>query len=278
MSCFGVSSSCLPTCLGGSADPRWQHVYVKEVNPATGQFKRDLKVEARRGATPLPLPTQDAAQPLLPTPILELHYLEDTTTGEFYLYDNHNGGGDTFVKCVLIGLFSPFYAGAVIAVDIFRTLIAIAKVVVEAFSNLAQDFAYKGFCETLGNFVYNLANGTVEYIWPPVRQILMTPLFWVALEVGCLIGLFSPFDGRAFVARVQSAWFDGATFRDDPRYRAEHRARDANGRVVLNGEDCENSVCFIAWCFLPRGTRNEQIEFNGNQMNKYEVVRTAPLC
>src|ERR1700722_3824938 len=212
MSCIGQAIPCLPVCLGGSADPRWQHVYVKE-RDAHGNFKMNREHVTEE---------------------LVLHYLENRETGELYLYDQHNTAADVTMKSLLIGIFTPFYACAVVAVALARIIMAIATVAIDVFSNLGRDFIEKGLCEMTCNFFYNLGSGLAQHVWPPVRQILLTPLHVIGMEVGSVVGLVCPFEGREIIARVQTSWFDGATYRNDPRYHSENRRQQNDQEHNVN--------------------------------------------
>ncbi len=260
--------SSLSSCVAGLLEPRFQHAYVK-VRDAQGHFKRD------RDHNPAPGEVHRD---------LVLHYLEDIQTGEFYLYEEHNDAGDIWLKCILLSVFTAPYAVATMTVGLAFTLVGVMTVALDVLVKFGQELESKGFCESASNLLSGIVTGFGKEIWPSLRMTILTPLCFVGVEIGALVGLVFPFDGRKLIVRVQTLWFNGATYRNDPRY---HFDRHRNAEQP-EPENMGRMVFFVAWCFLPRGSRNEDLMRRGEpvlgadglQLKKFEVQaeRTRPVA
>lgn len=240
MNCTGLTLSFLPACLGGRSEAQWRYVSVRVRDDLTGNFERD---------------------PRDPRNDLVIRFTENIQTGEFYKFDHGNDPFNIGMKCFLIGVFSPAYALAMIGADLILALYHTILVAREAF----RAGSFVEFCTRFGT-------GFAEHAVPDLLTVVETPLFWAGVEVGALIGLLFPNDGREIVAKVERAWHRNATYRDDLRHGDESRAPRRRLPDFLNRD-----VCFLAYCFQPRGTRNQQIEINGQQKSKFVVIDERPI-
>jgi hypothetical protein len=250
MSCSGLHAS-LPVCLGGSEEPRWQHVYVKE-RRADGTIKMSTK-----------RPGQE----------LVLHYVQNLQTGELFLYEEGNEFPHIQIKCVLIAISSPFYTMAVMLARVVQTLFQIAQIAEQIFCNFGQQYEKDGLGMALWNSVCTFGSEVYDKAGPLFLGVITSPLYWAKLEFGACVGVFFPLEGREIIADTQEEWFS-ADFRADNRY-ISHRAR-LEGRQVGGRELC-GSICFLAWCFLPRGNINDQIGDEGQRQPRFIPQRNEPI-
>lgn len=241
MSCCGVSLPCFPTYLGGREGPSWRHVFVN-VRDERGGLKKDIGSEND----------------------LVLHYIEDMHNGDLYAYENTSSTTDIAIKCFLVATFAAPYALIVIAAALLRTLLTTAQVAYHAFAAAQRDFELgKGYGSAFCSFFSTFSTDFMEQAWPALRQAVVTPLYWLQMEFGGVVGVFLPYDGRKIVADAQSNWFQ-VTFRDDPRdvAKREHRS--------ITVADLSGRVCLLAYCFMPRGNIRDTISPSGSL--KYEIL------
>jgi hypothetical protein len=256
MSCCGPIAY-LPTWLGGQEGPNFEEVSLKV---------RLSEEAARRDNVPFGTFKRNG---LAAQNDLVLHYMLDRHSGELYARDGGNGPSDLRMKSFLITIFAAPYAAAVIVADLFRIIEAIVRVSIEAFGKLYCDYVKHGLCGATAEFFSTLGAGIRDKIWPLIREILMTPLALPLLEIGAVITLAFPGEGRVVIDVAQRFWFNG-TFRKDNRYLSEHRdeAQESDGSPA---------VCFIAYCMMSRGNIQDQISSSltpGGSMPKYERVRS----
>lgn len=225
----GLTLSFLPTCLGGYPDPQWRLISIK-VRDEAGQFMRD---------------------PRHPENERIIQAVQNIATGELYNYEDHNEAADVAMKCFCICVFSPVYALYVIAADLLLALLHTVLVIKEAFA----EHTFVDFCKCLGE-------GFVSQVLDDLKMAALSPLFWVGVELGAIVGLLSPNDGREIVAKVERAWHRGATREDDLRHRTH----------VKEVPSLLHHTWFLAYCFQPRGNLHEMIDVDGQLKPKNVIV------
>lgn len=99
----------------------------------------------------------------------------------------------------------------------------------------------------------------VGFVWGKVRD----PFFAIAVLACAIFGLYSPFEGRVVLARVEREWHHVEDLRD-PEMRIHHHAcrhglteKDAKANESVPVFFSRDYYFLIAYCFQPHGSSND---------------------
>ena len=183
--------------------------------------------------------------------ISDLRYIEDVKTGDLY-FDERDENLESWcivsIKCTLIVLGAPFYTAGKILSNIIRTPIEIGaiafKTLYQVGKLLSQGECLQS-CTAIGSGLYEIGETCGERLF----EIIKAPIFGLGVELAALYGIFKPYHGRKFVAMIENAWQNGASYKNDVRNIPE----------CSNNSPCEmfNRPCYLAYCFQVRGDVND---------------------
>jgi hypothetical protein len=177
----------------------------------------------------------------------------DTHTGKVYRSEPQ---WVVAIKCAEIALGTIVYVlGAMawntvkIAVDI---VLLARKIISKVSSEIALGRSGAACHIVIQAVIWKLPRSVVE----DIRRIVSAPIFGLGVELAALYGIFSPYEGRELIAKIEYAWHDGKTFRDD--------VRNHNRRWTCSLKDLfQERVLFLGWCFQVRGTIKDTIGDSG---------------
>ncbi len=276
MSCGGIlplGLSFTPTCLGGTPGPHWRYVDA-HVRNADGTLERETLWRSRwddifYDQSHIAVSPEELSR-------LEIlrnergdqyairdriaHLREHIESGD--LYDQSMTGDDATIAAksfnILI-LGSVPYALGMMTVNILAAAVHLLIVIKEAFSELYD----QGCVDGLPAFFARLATGLWDDVLPDLFTVVASPIYWLGIETGALVGLISQNDGMRIISKVERAWHRNASYRDDVRYGV--RRSDYTLDFI-------HKVLFLAWCFQSRKNRAQDIATPENPAAKYQII------
>jgi len=191
-----------------------------------------------------------------------LTYIEDVKTGELYMDEEAHV---VAFKCALVVLGMPFYTLGKMVWHAVKTPLEIGalalNILAEAGSDFAQGKLYEG--STL------LRKGLIqssEKLGNGVYEIIKSPIFGIGAAFGGICGVIKPFRGRTIEARVENAWQNGVSHKNDFRNippRAGENCLQAFFKDVL-----DSRPFYLAHCFQIRGNTHDP---------SVTVIRRSPV-
>lgn len=172
----------------------------------------------------------------------------DSVTGDLYGQATSEGIDDKttiaikgFCMAFGVSIYTPLY--------LVSTLISSAyKIGQVAFASILQlsHLPKRGLFATSGDllfsFLYLVPVELLEGGW----RLLRAPLYGTALMAASIYTALVPLEGRKWISAIETAWHQGATYRDDARQEKEPLKALVQ---MLEGK----KVIFLGFCMLKRG-------------------------
>lgn len=189
------------------------------------------------------------------------NYVEDTRTKNLYIdEDPLNIAG----KCVGIILAMPFYTTATIAYNIIKIPFDIVRIAIDALKEFGKRVGEMDIGGALGillrSYLWEIPKSAVLNLF----EVVKAPIYGLAMQLSGIVGLFHPFEGRKFVAKVEGSWHHWISYKED--FRTQKTPQEATLTDLLFSK-----VIYAAICFQPRGNMKDEVLIIGSP-KKYELV------
>lgn len=184
----------------------------------------------------------------------------DMVTGDLYLKDPLCS---VRIKSALITLFSCFYGAATMGVEFVKVVWDVAKLALDIFCALAQCSCSKVLTIVEQHFAADLGSD--------LFTLVASPLYWLGLELGAVIGIFAPYEGRKIMARIEMSWHRAKSYKEDFRFTPFIEKRNMS---LYDVTGASSGACFIGFCLLVRGNLEDKLA-DGKQ--KYEIEKVEDI-
>lgn len=170
--------------------------------------------------------------------VLEKRRLLDAQTGEFY---NDDPIEDVWGKTASIPIGLPFYTAGQMIWSAGRFFIDIPTVAIKAIQTFVIDWR-KGISEDKlkKEFLGRITEEIPFRMKTNLRHFVTAPIFAIGVLATAACGLFNPYEGRKWEAKVEHMWEDHASYKEDFRLKG----------IVAK-------AFYLAFCFQPLGNLNE---------------------
>ena len=182
-------------------------------------------------------------------------YLEEKATGNLTAKDTLSTITN---KCAMIAIGVFFYAAAAMAFNVIITLpSSLVNLCLLMIREIGEQFKKGTPLDSLlviGKVVlWQLPKTLLYIIWTVVRA----PIFAVGVMFAAICGLFSPMQGRKWVAAVEHEWHDRVSHKMDLRYEGVPHKNDHEKAMddlmgIVGGK-----FFFLAYCFQTLGNVND---------------------
>lgn len=157
-------------------------------------------------------------------------------------------------KCFLLAMGNPLFAAAKSIWSLGKVVVGVAIVAIRCFAQIVSHAKEESAFSTLKRHVLQISDLATQNMY----RAFTAPLYALGVEVGALVGIFFPYEGRRIVARVESLSQEGQGIKQascllDDIKGGELRSLDDLAEAFLRRE-----VCFLAFCFQPRGSLKEE--------------------
>ena len=183
--------------------------------------------------------------------VTQLTYIEDVKTGEMYVDESQ------FIvacKCACVALGLPFYTIGKICWHVVQTPIRIAMTAYETIVQIGKDLAQCRFGAAIKTMGHGIVQ-SVQKLGHGVYEIGKSPVFALGCEAAAIYGIFKPYHGRKFEAKVEKAWQQGASYKEDLRLIPARPGEDDWTAFVTDIK--KTPAFYLAHCFQVRGNVNE---------------------
>lgn len=193
-------------------------------------------------------------------------YIENKHTGRLYLNE------PTCViamKCACIVFAAPVYTLCTMLWNAYQIFRSVALIAYNVYVEAERDFSLQRYYEAtiiLNHHIQPLP----EIIKERFFEIIKAPLFGVMLQIAALSGIVKPLHGREIVGNIESAWHQGATYKDGKLKRDGQYKGKQVGELTLMEELHSGREVFLANCCLSRGNLN-------TDRQKFRVLNRRPL-
>lgn len=181
-----------------------------------------------------------------------LDYTHDVKTGDLYIDD------PVYVvslKCVLVALGLPFQAVAKAGWHAIKTSLQIGSIAFESISQIGKRMSEGFVCEAISEAFQFFVRGA-KVLATGLFNIIKIPLFALGAEIAALYGIFKPYHGRKFEARIEKAWESGASYKEDVRNIPPPGNGESHLTAFFSGVR-DTPAFYLAHCFQVRGNTHD---------------------
>lgn len=228
-------------------DAVWERVLVKKIN-TDGSFYKYIDEKGK-------VSSDDAL----------FEYVVHNQSGTLYLDESL---GAVCFKCVIIAFVNPVFAAIRMLWHASRVVMDITAIAANSMKEYLRlrslPHAEAALIELKKSTFHSITSSIKENIW----RIVSAPIFALGVEIGAFIGLFAPYEGRAFIGEMERLSQDGRGVKD--YYCSIDDCLSGN---ISNLSDyvkklMKKEVCFLAFCFQPRGTLDP---------DKFHIEKRLPI-
>lgn len=198
---------------------------------------------------------------------LERKFIVDVITGELYLAEDP---GIVRFKCIEISIFSVVYAFNMTVINFVKTCVKVIQVAAQVLATFVCAFCDGKILDAFYQAAQVAVQGATDVVWPDLFRFVASPFYWLGMELGAIVGIFTPYEGRKIVSHVENSWHGYMNYRDDPRWLAQTEKREIRWDEWVMGE-----VCFFAWCFQVRGRLDDRLR---DGALKHQVISTQDIA
>lgn len=187
----------------------------------------------------------------------------ERSTGDLYGRRNHKGQLDRPHEIawksfgILVG--TSFYAVGGMLCHAAKIIIDITSIFWRYIPQAIHKLWQKGVVLALVDYCFSVClvvpNEVVKDLW----RIVRTPLFALGLMGAAFYGMFSPLEGRKWMARIELEWHEGYDYHFDPRSRRS----DTECKNSTLEQDiqrlADEEFWYLGYCMQKRGNIDEKV-------------------
>jgi hypothetical protein len=189
-----------------------------------------------------------------PQYVAEFPYVVYDPTGELFIRDPLN---TIRVKCVGIALLSPIFSAVRLMRSLYRTVLDTASAASRFFASFFEPDANttESRLRVFSDWSHRMKDN--------ILKIVTAPMLLIGMELGAMVGIFMPLEGRRIVAMAESIYNDAVGIKN----------QKCSLYFVPGADQTSSDVCFLAQCFQPVGNMADTI---GGSL-KYTAIRESRL-
>ena len=170
----------------------------------------------------------------------------NTHTGDLYVDDSML---TVAVKCVLVALVSPVFAVARMWWYGAKALIVTGTVACKAIPLLGEAIKERDGKKAVAS--WKEVKTIPSKVGTCIAKVVAAPLYFIAMELGAMYGIFDPFNGREIVAHVEQHMNGGVSRKYDVRHADIEESLPLFKRI----QDLytKSQAFYLAYCFQPKG-------------------------
>jgi len=190
-------------------------------------------------------------------------YTIEESTGDLYgLHGNPDPAHIVAVKAVGIFLVTPIYTFGLLCANLLKMVVDITSIFWKVIPESIQNLSTKGIRATLVNAVMTVIFEIPNDLILGVMRICRTPFYAVALEVACLYAMFSPYEGRKWIGKIESQWHENTPYKN---HLLETLPNDCVDALLF-----DNKVIFLAVCMQKMGNIHDKV----GKLDKYKICKS----
>lgn len=198
-------------------------------------------------------------------------YHMELSTGDLYGIPNMRGELDAkstvAVKAGMMFVATPFYMVGMAVAQLFQAVTAITSIFWKSVPQIKGDYEAKGAMEALANFTFSVVYEIPAKLMHLACRFVLNPFHAGALALACAYTIIKPLEGRVWISKAESAWHEGATYRDDLRYGSPD---------IPEGDDLishiwAGKIQFLGWCMQKRGNVQDQV----SGVSRFRILETS---
>jgi len=184
----------------------------------------------------------------------------EVSTGDLYgLQGDPDPAYVIALKSFGVFLLTPVYMGSVMIANLLKIIGNITSIFWKVIPQMVSDLLQKGVIATLGNAVMAIIFEIPCEIAADLCRICRSPLYAVGMEIASLYGMFSPYEGRKWIGKIESSWHDNLPYYEDVR---------STTLDTFLKETFKGKILFLAICMQKMGNINDKV----NGINKYIIM------
>jgi hypothetical protein len=197
----------------------------------------------------------------------EFKYTMEVSTGDLYgLKGDPDPRYIISLKAVAVFAFTSLWLVGIMTANLIKIAIDVSSIFWKVIPQMLHELYSKGIVSALGNAIMATVYEIPKEICFDIWRICRSPFFALGMEFASLYAIFSPYEGRKWIGKVESIW------RDETPYKLN--VNNLDGKKIdkdpfhLFKEIAKGKILFMAICMQKMGNIHDKV---GNK-NKYEIV------
>jgi len=186
--------------------------------------------------------------------------LEESTGDLYGLLGDPDPGYIIAFKSFQIFLVTPLYMASLMIANLLKVIGDVTSIFWKVLPQIAADLSQKGIVAALGNAIMAVTVEIPCEIVADLWRICRSPLYAVGMEIACLYGMISPYEGRKWIGKIESNWHERVPYYED--------IRSATSETCLR-EIFKGKIFFIAICMQKMGNIHDKV----GELNKYIILK-----
>lgn len=183
-------------------------------------------------------------------------YIEEISTGD--LYNSYDSPSFIAQKAFRLLFGIPFYMAAVMCANLVKIITSTVNIIFRVVFEFAKTWNDKGAIEAFATVFYALSWEIPTTLANNIWRIIKAPLYAVALCLATPYALLSPYEGRKWIAKVESSWHEGTDYRNDYCYLTDHTCSEKSRPTMIKGI-LAGKIYFLALCMQPIGNIKDKV-------------------
>lgn len=194
-------------------------------------------------------------------------YTMEVSTGDLYgLKGDPDPRYIISLKAVAIFAFTSLWMVGIMTANLIKIGVDVTSIFWKVIPQMIRELYSKGIVSALGNAVMATIYEIPKEICLDIWRICRSPIFALGMEFASLYAIFSPYEGRKWIGKVESAWRDETPYRLNVN-KLDNKKYDSD-RFYLFKQISKGKILFMAICMQKMGNIYDKV---GN-LNKYEIV------
>lgn len=163
------------------------------------------------------------------------------------------------IKCAGIFLATPFYMLGIMTFHSIVAVVDIASVFWKVIPQLINQLRIKPIVACLGNAYMTVAHELPSKLGADIRRIVRSPFFAIGMLFAAAFGVIYPQEGRKWLGQIEYEWHEGASYRQDIRYRRKYEWSDIYPYAYYC-HALEGRIFNLGYCMQKRGNIHDKVQ------------------
>lgn len=180
----------------------------------------------------------------------------DSKTGDLYWDESQDVIAE---KCFRIFLGTPFYIAGVMGWNFAKAFIDPVRLGFNSAVQFAKDVKDKNAAEAISALikrsVVEIPKASAQAIGADLWDVVRAPFYGLAMMFSALYGIYDPYVGREYEARVEHALMHNISYKEDFRTKKREAVKNCWPEFIYGIQNAQ--AFYLAYCFQIRGNIND---------------------
>lgn len=192
-------------------------------------------------------------------------FVKDHASGDLYLPETTQV---VAIKCMALAFGTIFYIPALMVINAAKIFTDVANIALRTLMEFGQNWKQRGPVEAFATIFFAVTWEAPATVFGDICRIAKAPLHGMGMIYAGLYGIFSPYEGRKWFARIERSLHEGATIKDDLRYYPMVKGTTAEEIADVWNRLQSGNILFSGFCMQPIGNLRDK----ASHLNRFERI------